>query len=142
MMLVFFFFKQKTAYEMRISDWSSDVCSSDLASVRLSLWGAIAGNTTNSFGRTPMKQSRILLAAVITAAFAAPVAHSQSQTDAAQADQAAKQAQESAEAADAAATAAEAQSSSDEDQSQDSERQASTAHTSRRDSRGTRVYRP
>src|SRR3546814_2597071 len=27
----FFFFKQKTAYEMRISDWSSDVCSSNLA---------------------------------------------------------------------------------------------------------------
>src|SRR3546814_1701057 len=32
MMLLFFFFKQKTAYEMRISDWSSDVCSSDLVS--------------------------------------------------------------------------------------------------------------
>src|SRR3546814_2387869 len=32
--ICFFFFKQKTAYEMRISDWSSDVCSSDL---RLSL---------------------------------------------------------------------------------------------------------
>src|SRR3546814_5989076 len=32
----FFFFKQKTAYEMRISDWSSDVCSSDLhANVRI-----------------------------------------------------------------------------------------------------------
>src|SRR3546814_14131122 len=31
---VFFFFKQKTAYEMRISDWSSDVCSSDLAECR------------------------------------------------------------------------------------------------------------
>src|SRR3546814_11367889 len=30
MLLIFFFFKQKTAYEMRISDWSSDVCSSDL----------------------------------------------------------------------------------------------------------------
>src|SRR3546814_11674439 len=30
----FFFFKQKTAYEMRISDWSSDVCSSDL----LEMW--------------------------------------------------------------------------------------------------------
>src|SRR3546814_1750070 len=30
-MVDFFFFKQKTAYEMRISDWSSDVCSSDLA---------------------------------------------------------------------------------------------------------------
>src|SRR3546814_1244257 len=29
-MLYCFFFKQKTAYEMRISDWSSDVCSSDL----------------------------------------------------------------------------------------------------------------
>src|SRR3546814_5065078 len=30
MIVCFFFFKQKTAYEMRISDWSSDVCSSDL----------------------------------------------------------------------------------------------------------------
>src|SRR3546814_10047010 len=30
MCVLFFFFKQKTAYEMRISDWSSDVCSSDL----------------------------------------------------------------------------------------------------------------
>src|SRR3546814_10519334 len=30
----FFFFKQKTAYEMRISDWSSDVCSSDLHDLR------------------------------------------------------------------------------------------------------------
>src|SRR3546814_4151822 len=29
-LILFFFFKQKTAYEMRISDWSSDVCSSDL----------------------------------------------------------------------------------------------------------------
>src|SRR3546814_3772084 len=28
--VLFFYFKQKTAYEMRISDWSSDVCSSDL----------------------------------------------------------------------------------------------------------------
>src|SRR3546814_4576131 len=32
-LVCFFFFKQKTAYEMRISDWSSDVCSSDLAVV-------------------------------------------------------------------------------------------------------------
>src|SRR3546814_3972191 len=30
---MFFFFKQKTAYDLRISDWSSDVCSSDLMSV-------------------------------------------------------------------------------------------------------------
>src|SRR3546814_13247198 len=31
--VLFFFFKQKTAYEMRISDWSSDVCSSDLFNI-------------------------------------------------------------------------------------------------------------
>src|SRR3546814_8998521 len=36
--LFFFFFKQKTAYEMRISDWSSDVCSSDLE-MNLKLFG-------------------------------------------------------------------------------------------------------
>src|SRR3546814_7581326 len=36
--IFFFFFKQKTAYEMRISDWSSDVCSSDLTTrVRASM---------------------------------------------------------------------------------------------------------
>src|SRR3546814_1193518 len=35
----FFFFKQKTAYEMRISDWSSDVCSSDLDEVAPSTSG-------------------------------------------------------------------------------------------------------
>src|SRR3546814_2971532 len=34
---LFFFFKQKTAYEMRISDWSSDVCSSDLPSLAQTL---------------------------------------------------------------------------------------------------------
>src|SRR3546814_10602460 len=38
--MLFFFFKQKTAYEMRISDWSSDVCSSDLASL-LKAWNAV-----------------------------------------------------------------------------------------------------
>src|SRR3546814_13195859 len=37
--VVFFFFKQKTAYEMRISDWSSDVCSSDLAIAKLHVGG-------------------------------------------------------------------------------------------------------
>src|SRR3546814_2465816 len=35
MFVYFFFFKQKTAYEMRISDWSSDVCSSDLLGHRI-----------------------------------------------------------------------------------------------------------
>src|SRR3546814_1620236 len=44
-MIFFFFFKQKTAYEMRISDWSSGVCSSDLVEPELAgetvtlLWG-------------------------------------------------------------------------------------------------------
>src|SRR3546814_2867945 len=33
MLFCFFFFKQKTAYELRISDWSSDVCSSDLGAL-------------------------------------------------------------------------------------------------------------
>src|SRR3546814_3100298 len=36
-----FFFKQKTAYEMRISDWSSDVCSSDLGSSASTTWSGI-----------------------------------------------------------------------------------------------------
>src|SRR3546814_15464625 len=36
--MFFFFFKQKTAYEMRISDWSSDVCSSDLAGETCPVW--------------------------------------------------------------------------------------------------------
>src|SRR3546814_1618023 len=35
LLFLFFFFKQKTAYEMRISDWSSDVCSSDLPAIDL-----------------------------------------------------------------------------------------------------------
>src|SRR3546814_1750152 len=39
LLCVFFFFKQKTAYEMRISDWSSDVCSSDLFFPRLPVMG-------------------------------------------------------------------------------------------------------
>src|SRR3546814_3037314 len=38
----FFFFKQKTAYEMRISDWSSDVCSSDLEEAEIDVHRLIA----------------------------------------------------------------------------------------------------
>src|SRR3546814_3832730 len=41
-LLLIFFFKQKTAYEMRISDWSSDVCSSDLRPPRRSAWDQAA----------------------------------------------------------------------------------------------------
>src|SRR3546814_3114987 len=44
-----FFFKQKTAYEMRISDWSSDVCSSDLFFNHL-LKGALRGSPLSAEG--------------------------------------------------------------------------------------------
>src|SRR3546814_19077550 len=47
LVVFFFFFKQKTAYEMRISDWSSDVCSSDLSASAPCF--AIAGGMPNSF---------------------------------------------------------------------------------------------
>src|SRR3546814_1578131 len=47
----FFFFKQKTAYEMRISDWSSDVCSSDLAEVQ-ALEAMLRGGGASA-GRAP-----------------------------------------------------------------------------------------
>src|SRR3546814_4179007 len=46
--LVFFFFKQKTAYELRIGDWSSDVCSSDLV-IRLLLLAAAVGFAHRAF---------------------------------------------------------------------------------------------
>src|SRR3546814_18716717 len=50
--LSFFFFKQKTAYEMRISDWSSDVCSSDLSSVSLHSFLGIAARMAVGMGLT------------------------------------------------------------------------------------------
>src|SRR3546814_5246551 len=49
---MFFFFKQKTAYEMRISDWSSDVCSSDLM-----IWSA--GHADGSCGDTPAESTAV-----------------------------------------------------------------------------------
>src|SRR3546814_17257889 len=48
--LSFFFFKQKTAYEMRISDWSSDVCSSDLALDDAPVGDVEAGDDANADG--------------------------------------------------------------------------------------------
>src|SRR3546814_266900 len=65
--MFFFFFKQKTAYEMRISDWSSDVCSSDLLSpeeieklvtypVEISLAGIPGLETTRSISRNGFSQ--------------------------------------------------------------------------------------
>src|SRR3546814_2911640 len=49
----FFFFKQKTAYEMRISDWSSDVCSSDLSGSSSTAYGAgseASGTSSTAIG--------------------------------------------------------------------------------------------
>src|SRR3546814_5511300 len=52
--VLFFFFKQKTAYEMRISDWSSDVCSSDLrieqAAAGARIMGAARGEQRDAAG--------------------------------------------------------------------------------------------
>src|SRR3546814_1939686 len=46
--MFFFFFKQKTAYEMRMSDWSSDVCSSDLRSASVVAPNGIRDRTSRS----------------------------------------------------------------------------------------------
>src|SRR3546814_1634053 len=46
MTYVVFFFKQKTAYEMRISDWSSDVCSSDLLFISCLIMGGTAAQAS------------------------------------------------------------------------------------------------
>src|SRR3546814_7187695 len=46
----FFFFKQKTAYEMRISDWSSDVCSSDLQHLSPGLGQPAGGHGASEAG--------------------------------------------------------------------------------------------
>src|SRR3546814_6010718 len=63
---VYFFFKQKTAYEMRISDWSSDVCSSDLPDVPAKMytrWGGFLDNVAdfdaNFFDVTPREATSI-----------------------------------------------------------------------------------
>src|SRR3546814_3861019 len=53
----FFFFKQKTAYEMRISDWSSDVCSSDLTTLRV----AVMDDTSRAANDTERAAMRGLL---------------------------------------------------------------------------------
>src|SRR3546814_3959436 len=53
---IFFFFKQKTAYEMRISDWSSDVCSSDLTP--LAGWGVETQSCSYPYKGIPSVRSR------------------------------------------------------------------------------------
>src|SRR3546814_1450739 len=61
--LYFFFFKQKTAYEMRISDWSSDVCSSDLVRGRAVAVDAVAGDVVRAVGVPVRIDARDLVAA-------------------------------------------------------------------------------
>src|SRR3546814_16993953 len=62
MCVIFFFFKQKTAYEMRISDWSSDVCSSDLVPQGISAemiaekWG-ISREDMDAFGAESQRRA-------------------------------------------------------------------------------------
>src|SRR3546814_8122322 len=54
--IFFFFFKQKTAYEMRISDWSSDVCSSDLRRGNSFAFSSSLSSTPSSYSvRKPGK---------------------------------------------------------------------------------------
>src|SRR3546814_2131909 len=56
--MFFFFFKQKTAYEMRISDWSSDVCSSDLGGKLHRLAAGRSAQVQHSLARPCPKQAR------------------------------------------------------------------------------------
>src|SRR3546814_5855171 len=55
---MFFIFKQKTAYEMRISDWSSDVCSSDLLAADRRVRIAFQGLALDAFCGQPLHQLR------------------------------------------------------------------------------------
>src|SRR3546814_9452475 len=57
LLLSCFFFKQKTAYEMRISDWSSDVCSSDLGVFGLDIIDVSTAGTPVRVSRYPMTSS-------------------------------------------------------------------------------------
>src|SRR3546814_2037718 len=59
MMFYFFFYKQKTAYKMRISDWSSDVCSSDLGTAGSG--GAAAAIAPCGVGRGNRAAGRVVL---------------------------------------------------------------------------------
>src|SRR3546814_9819848 len=68
--VMFFFFKQKTAYEMRISDWSSDVCSSDLLR-----WFGRERRISPGSGRPGQRRSAVGQPAPAVLAVAAAVCH-------------------------------------------------------------------
>src|SRR3546814_6610617 len=82
----FFFFKQKTAYEMRISDWSSDVCSSDLGPHSVgSRWAAYGRQCRAHAARTstptPRRCAMKRLIVILAAAGFASVAGAQQPTE-------------------------------------------------------------
>src|SRR3546814_2732652 len=60
-----FFFKQKTAYEMRISDWSSDVCSSDLEGDAAARLGDIVQRPGEAFRRRRDLNARLAVGTVV-----------------------------------------------------------------------------
>src|SRR3546814_6221402 len=71
LLVFFFFFKQKTAYEMRISDWSSDVCSSDLRVIRnhrQAAYGATSGYEALSIAPVPLDAANCPDRALVDAA--------------------------------------------------------------------------
>src|SRR3546814_9400850 len=69
--VMFCFFKQKTAYELRISDWSSDVCSSDLARLGMepSAWRNGGRGVTIRYGITATNLGPLLVAATMKGIF-------------------------------------------------------------------------
>src|SRR3546814_10564538 len=67
--MFFFFFKQKTAYEMRISDWSSDVCSSDLAHRGVKHLGIEFKNVHVAHGQIGADQQGIVVKHINSAIF-------------------------------------------------------------------------
>src|SRR3546814_1894981 len=64
-MSFFFFFKQKTAYEMRISDWSSDVCSSDLMMMQVEAARSLAMLASLKADAEPAERAKAAAAAKV-----------------------------------------------------------------------------
>src|SRR3546814_10894622 len=57
--MFFFFFKQKTTYEMRISDWSSDVCSTDLMDQQRDKTPFVTAKDGSPLDKNPLKDVRV-----------------------------------------------------------------------------------
>src|SRR3546814_1007795 len=71
-MCIVFFFKQKTAYEMRISDWSSDVCSSDLQPDPEQGFAWLPAQARRQFAHRSDRQSRTVAQYVYSIALPVP----------------------------------------------------------------------